>query len=81
VAGRLAATLWGEPVTLDASDRTVVIHLPRLGLAWRLRRYATTMLAPLPRRTGLRIMVRVGGRGPMLRLWPDPPALVRLLLR
>jgi len=93
VVGRLTLEADGRPIDVRADGETVLVTLPGLRTAWRLRRShgAAELLATLRRmlarlaghRPGRPIVTPVRmriGRSPALTILPRPGLLARLLL-
>ena len=82
VTGRLAGSLLGRPVELEASGRELLLRIPNLRSAWRLRRSASTSIHPLLRSLsayGIALRVRVGSRL-TVEVLPQPSFGLRLLM-
>jgi hypothetical protein len=81
LAGRLEGTLSGGPVEIVAEGRELLIVLPSLSSAWRVRRFVDTLLPSMRqlRRWGVLLRVQIGARW-TLQVLPKPHFLIRLAL-
>lgn len=82
VTGRLAGSLLGRPVELEAFGRELLLRIPNLRSAWRLRRSASTSIHPLLRSLracNIALRVRVGSRM-TVEVLPEPSFGLRLLV-
>ena len=80
LVGRLEGTVDGQPVSIVADERGVVVEFSRLLSAWKMRRFAgagTSALHAL-RRHGIGVRARLGWLG-MVELLPQPSLLARIV--
>lgn len=82
LAGRLAGSVDGRPITLDAHEQTLTLRPTSMRQAWSLRRYTSSMRGLVQRlslMTGAQLVIELRGL-PRLTLYPRQGLLVRLLL-
>ncbi|MBM4006471.1 MAG: hypothetical protein FJ292_02735 [Planctomycetes bacterium] len=86
LAGRLAGTLDGRPVSLEANDDGVTLSLASLSTAWSLRGMTGRVPLGAPLRllrflkaNEIRVMVAVGSLA-RIEILPRPHRLARLLV-
>jgi hypothetical protein len=84
VVGRMEGSVFGRPVTIDASGKEIALHLPSLASAWRLHRFAGELIRPFAAfstQPGSEITLRLQvARWPTLEVFPNPSSGLRLLV-
>ncbi len=79
MTGKLDGTLDGQPVTVDAHERDVLITFASLGSLWQLRGLKSpvvTTLLRILRKTGVKLRVRITSLI-TLEVTPKPSGVVR----
>ena len=84
VVGRIEGSVFGRPVTIDASGNEIDVQLPSLAVAWRLRRFSNELIRPISsvstwRGTAITLRLKVAG-WPSLEVFPNPSRGLRLLV-
>jgi hypothetical protein len=81
LAGRLAGTLNGRPVVIDADDSGVLVSFSALRTAWAARRtaYSLVPVLRLLKRNGIALRLRLAGLV-TVDLLPTPSGVVRLIV-
>lgn len=81
MAGRLAGTLDGRPVVIDADDAGITLRLGSLGAAWSAWKGARSSrgVFALLRRSNVAVRVTIA-RSVTLELLPRPSAVARMVL-
>ena len=84
VVGRMEGSVFGRPVTIDASGREISVHLPSLAVAWRLRPFAGELIRPIStistlRGNGITLRVKVAN-WPSVQIFPNPSPGLRFMI-
>jgi hypothetical protein len=82
VAGHLQGTYFGRPIELEADGRDLLLRLPNLKAAWRLRHGLSSNMISLLRtlrQNGFRLRLRIG-RMLAVNVLPAPNFAVRVLV-
>lgn len=84
VAGRMEGSVFGRPVTIDASGKKISLQLPSLVVAWKLRRFVAELVRPTSAISklhahALTVKVKVAA-WPAIEVFPNPSLGLRFLV-
>jgi hypothetical protein len=79
----MEGSVFGRPITIDASGKEISLQLPSLAVAWKLRRFASELLSPFSAISDLRaaemtLRLKVAA-WPAIEIFPNPPRGLHLL--
>jgi hypothetical protein len=82
MTGRLQGTALGRPVEINADGQELMLRVPNLRAAWRLRHSGANSMIPMLQALcnyGVRFRLRIGERQ-AIKILPEPHFALRMMV-